>query len=628
MSRVLASAMTIVMALCFLAVGLALGGVNPELVFPGYAVLSVSAGIAVIRLIVEKDIAWINSPMHWPVFGFFAYALARYFTSPVEYDARFELLQVGACFLVYVIASIFINRPQDRNLILATLIVLAVAQSAYGIYQSVTKSDFVFWWMRPEIYHGRGSGFFIYPNHLAAFLEMVLGLVLARLVVVRREAKGVEQSFILKLLTGYAAVMIVSGIIMTFSRASWVAMLASVTILLFVGEKRIRLNWPRMVTVATVIGLMGLAFLSSDSVRRRLGAMFLPDSKGTIASLKDPTLGSRTLLWKGTLGLIKAYPVFGSGMASWRWTYQLHREPAPVFPSYPEYAHNDILNLASDYGLLGFLIVAGLFWGFGRHALAVARSDGPPDQRALASGALVSVGAILLHSWFDFTLHLPANSLALACILGMVSALDTARQPYPRRPLPRFARWSLGTILVVVAVIGMRFLTPMALGARHTDLGNRLKTELQYDWALYYYARAIEFDAKNPEPYARTGDLYRALAQWRIGPEKEAERKELAQQAIAAYDFSLELNPYQSFVWLDRGRAQQLAANDPETLRSYQRASEVDPANTHVHFLLGTYFRDHGDAVRAQEHFKKAESYHYAPPDWLKTNDVGEIPAR
>ena len=620
--------MTIVMALCFLAVSLALGGVNPELVFPAYAVLSVSAGIALIRLIVEKDITWVNSPMHWPVFAFFVYTITRYFTSPVEYDARFELLQVGACFLVYVIAAIFINRPQDRNLILATLMVLAVSQSAYGIYQSVTKSDFVFWWTRPEIYHGRGSGFFIYPNHLAASLEMVLGLVLARLVLVRREAKGVEQSFILKLLTGYAAVMIVGGIITTFSRASWAASLASVAILFFIGEKRIRLNWPRIASVATVLALMVLAFWSSDSVRRRLGGMFLPESQGNIASLKDPTLGSRTLLWKGTLGMIKTYPVFGSGVASWRWTYQRYREPAPVFPSYPEYAHNDILNLASDYGLFGFLIAAAFFAGFGRHALAVAQAGGPPEQRALASGAMVSVGAILLHSWFDFTLHLPANSLMLACIVGMVSALDTAGQRYSRMPLSRFWRWALAAILVVVATIGMWFLTPMALGARHTDLGNRLKAELQYEWALSYYGRAIEFDARNPEPYARAGDLYRTLAQWRVGPEKEAERKELGGQAVTAYDLSLELNPYQSFVWLDRGRAQQLAANDPETLNSYQRAAEVDPANTHAHFLLGTFFRDHGDPVRAQEHFKKAESFHYAPPDWLKTNEVREVPAR
>ena len=626
MSRVLASAMTIVMALCFLAVSLPLGGVNPELVFPGYAVLSVSVGIAVIRLVVEKDITWVNSPMHWPVLAFFVYTIARYFTSPVEYDARFELFQVGACFLVYAIGAIFINRPQDRNLILATLIVLAVAQSAYGIYQAVTKSDFVFWWTRPEVYHGRGSGFFIYPNHLAAALEMAMGLVLARLAIVRREAKGVEQSFILKLLTGYAAVMIVGGIISTLSRASWAASLASLTVLLFVGEKRNRLNWPRTVSVVAVIALMGLAFWSSDSVRRRFGGMFLPDGQGKVAALKDPTLGSRTLLWKGTLGLIKAHPVFGSGVASWRWTYQMHREPAPVFPSYPEYAHNDILNLASDYGLLGFSIAVVFFVGFGRHALATAWSDQSPEQRALASGAMISVGAILLHSWFDFTLHLPANSLMFAFILGMVSSLDTAGQRYPRTPLPRFWRWGLGTILVVVVVMGMWFLTPMALGARHTDLGNRLKTDLQYDWALSYYARALQFDARNPEPYARTGDLFRTLAQWRIGPEKEAERKELAGQAVAAYDLSLNLNPYQSFVWLDRGRAQQLAANDEETLKSYQRAADVDPANSHVHFLLGSYYRDHGDSLRAQEHFKKADSPHYITPDWLRTNAPGDVP--
>ena len=627
MSRVLASAMTIVMALCFLAINLALGGVNPELVFPGYAVLSVAVGIAAIRLVVEKDIVWVKSPMHWPVLVFFAYAIGRYFTSPVEYEARFELFQVGACFLVYLIGAVCFRRPQDRNLILAALIVLAVAQSAYGIYQSVTKSDLVFWWTRPEAYRGRGSGFFIYPNHLAGSLEMILGLVVARLALVRREANGVEQSVILKLLTGYATLMIIAGIITTFSRASWAASLVSLAILPFLGEKRLRLNWSPVVIVAVVIGLMGLAFWSSDSVRRRLGGMFLPESQGNVASLMDPTLGSRTLLWKGTLGLIEKHPVFGSGVASWRWIYQLHREPAPAFPSYPEYAHNDILNLASDYGLVGFLIAVAFFIGFGRHALAIARSNEAPDKRAFAVGAIVSMIAIVLHSWFDFILHLPANSLTLACVLGLVAALDDNAGRYRHVTLSRVWRWSLATALTAVAAVGMWFLTPMALGARHADLGNRLKNEFQYDLALSYYARAVDFDAKYPEPYARTGDVYRTLAQWRVGPEKETERKDLARQAVMAYDFSLLLNPYQSFVWLDRGRAQQLAANDQEALRSYLRAAEVDPANTHVHFILGLYYRDHGDPVRAQEHFKKAESNHYITPDWLKTNETEKLPA-
>lgn len=623
MSRVLAGAMTTVMALCFFAVCLPLGGVTPELAFPAYAVLSVLCGIAAARLLVEREVVWVVSPMHWPVAAFFVYTIARYFTSPVEYEARFELFQVGACFLVYCISSVFYNRPQDRNVMLVTLAVLALSQSAYGIYQAMTKSDFVFWWSRPESYRGRASGFFIYPNHLAAFLELVFGLMVARLAVVRREAEGIERAVVVKLLAGYAAFMIVVGLIMTLSRASWAALLVGLFVLLLAGERRFRLLGPRFALVLTVVGLMGLAFWSSDALRKRIAGMFLPASGEAGATLKDPTFGSRTLLWNGTIRLIGKHPVFGSGVASWRWIYQQHREPAASFTTFPEYAHNDILNLASDYGLVGLLLAVAVLIGFCRQALAVARSNEPPDKRALAVGAMVSVGAILFHSWFDFTLHLPANSLALSWILGMVAALDVSESKYRRRPLSRTGRWSVGVVVVAVAAVGLWRLTPMALGARHADLGNRLRMEFQYDLALSYYARAIYFDPRNPEPYTSTGELYRTLAQWRIGPEKEAERRNLAEQAIVAYDLSLELNPYQSFVWLQRARAQLLASNDQEALESYKSAEKVDPANTHVHFLLGTYYRDHGDPVRAQEHFKKAESHHFTTPDWLKTNEVG-----
>jgi len=64
--------------------------------------------------------------------------------------------------------------------------------------------------------------------------------------------------------------------------------------------------------------------------------------------------------------------------------FQQYKEPGPALPTRPEYAHNDFLNLASDYGLVGFLIVVSVFVGFWRHALAVSKPGRPPEEQAFA----------------------------------------------------------------------------------------------------------------------------------------------------------------------------------------------------------------------------------------------------
>ena len=96
--------------------------------------------------------------MNWPVVAFLAYAVFRYFTSPFEHKARVELFQVGLCALVFFIAANQFQRPTHRTWLIACLIVVAVFESGFVLWQFATKSDAVFEWTRPEYYRGRGSG--------------------------------------------------------------------------------------------------------------------------------------------------------------------------------------------------------------------------------------------------------------------------------------------------------------------------------------------------------------------------------------------------------------------------------------------------------------------------------------
>jgi tetratricopeptide (TPR) repeat protein len=325
-------------------------------------------------------------------------------------------------------------------------------------------------------------------------------------------------------------------------------------------------------------------------------------------------------MWKGTLEMIRDHPLVGTGPGAWQWVFQKYKDPR--LATHPEYAHNEILNLASDYGIVGLLLGAWVCIAFFRHARAAMQAAQSPEQLAFALGAFVAVSTLLIHCWFDFSLHIPVNAVLFACILGMTAAMDAPLKGMERRPAPALARYGAALAVLVVCGIGLWRHIPMTMAFRYTDLGNRLKTALQYDAALDYYDRSIELDRHNPEPYVRIGDYNRTHALWRVTADKAGERREFAKAAVETYDRALKLNPYDAFVRVNRARMLDLMNEDKEAVRGFEGAIEVDPANAYTYFVFACYYRDHGDPNRAKELFKKSADINWAFSIGLNTYDL------
>src|SRR6266850_1661612 len=149
--------MITILALFVIAAVIPLGAINPELAGPAFAMAALLAVVWAGKLMLAKETRWKYSPMHWPVAGFLAYAAFRYVGSPLEYEARIELFQVGLCGLVYFVCANQFHRPRDRTAFLVVLMILAVFESGYGIWQALSKTDAVLQWARPEGYRGRAS---------------------------------------------------------------------------------------------------------------------------------------------------------------------------------------------------------------------------------------------------------------------------------------------------------------------------------------------------------------------------------------------------------------------------------------------------------------------------------------
>ena len=105
-----------------------------------------------------------------------------------------------------------------------------------------------------------------------------------------------------------------------------------------------------------------------------------------------------------------------------------------------EQAHNDYLQVLSDGGIIGALL--GLFFVVNLFRMGFTRRDSRDEfRRGVATGAMAGCFAVLVHSFFDFTLHTPANALlflvlaALATMNGRVEDVQSRRKKRPRRRL-------------------------------------------------------------------------------------------------------------------------------------------------------------------------------------------------
>lgn len=393
-------------------------------------------------------------------------------------------------------------------------------------------------------------------------------------------------------------------------------MVAGLLLLLAWGDWRDRIHWGRIVAVGVaLVVLAGVVWKLAPT--RILTSITSADKRGNAAlGVRDWTLNSRVHLWRTAVALARESPVVGTGIGSWQWLSLKHKHVR--VPSHPDYAHNEYLNLLSDYGAIGFVLMLWVFVGFFRQVRRLHDERVPSDERSFAVGAAVGVAAVLVHALFDFNFHIPGLAFMLAIVMGGATAMEDPGGKFPRVPMAKWAQYSLGAgLLAVCALLGWQF-SKVALAARYTRQGNDAKHDyFHIDPAIpmRLYRRAIEADPRAPMAHWKAGDVRRQQAQWRLGADKKSERAELARQAAVLYATALRLNPYLTDVHLRAAAADELAGNDAGALEKYRRAVELEPNSSINHEKLGRFYRDRDRLEEALRHFQTAQSLqHHSNP--------------
>jgi O-antigen ligase len=268
---------------------------------------------------------------------------------------------------------------------------------------------------------GRIRGTFANPNHLAAYLEILLALAFAAIwteSMTNREraadavtkSESFEKRFPAMAFRVLLWSAIAAGIVLTQSRAGIVA--AALTTLVLFGAalgRRGSMARRRVARTAATALLAGTLLAVVASGVGRFSRFLLTDPR---------ELGSttRATLWEISLQAWREFPIVGSGLGAFPEAFA--RVAPRDLPGPVEQAHNDFLQLAVTGGgvgaAAGVVLFGSLFFLMGR-AFARQRHREESAYVLAGFGALLSLA---LHGLVEFNMSIPIIPATLACVLG------------------------------------------------------------------------------------------------------------------------------------------------------------------------------------------------------------------
>jgi O-antigen ligase len=358
------------------------------------------------------------------------------------YSTRFILIQVAALLVYFSAVLVFTDTPKRLRLLVRTITVFGFFLAIFGLTQSFTSPDKVYW-IR-EMPQAQAFGPFINRHHFAGYMELALALPLGLVFTGSIER---EKKFIYLFAAGLMAV----ALIMTNSRGGLISLFAELLFLVATmglrrrhkhKEREPEEHTPRVKSAAAKTGLaLAMVVALFGSVVLLGGEEALTRMVGSV-NTDDPTTG-RAHFWSVTVDIIKNHPLVGTGLGAFGVVYTGYDSRNGMYRL--EQAHNDYLQVLSDGGIVG--AVLGLFFVVGLFRMGFARRESRDDfRRGVATGALAGCFAVLIHSFFDFTLHTPANALlflvlaALATMNGRVEDVQSRRKKRQRQSSEAMAR--------------------------------------------------------------------------------------------------------------------------------------------------------------------------------------------
>ena len=330
--------------------------------------------------------------------------------------------------------------------IFVTVVIVGAAYAIYGMFLSAIGSGQtkILEGLAPP-YKADVTGGFISKNNFATFDGIALAASLALLsdtargtVIAGRGFRQLAVSLV-QLVLGRGVFLIIASavlfvaLLLSNSRGGLLSTLGGLLVLFLLGivlaARRGTARWAILASAITLGSMATLFSLNGDSMQTRFDQL---------VETRNEDL--RPQLWSAAIHAIDDYPLLGSGLGTFRDSYNLYADR--FVPYVVDRAHDDYLELALG---LGVPMAAACVGALGWLTWMCARGALRRRRRRLYALAAVSAAAIVaLHSLVDFSLQIPAVAILFAVVMGVglgqseghserIMAEGVTARPQPRR---------------------------------------------------------------------------------------------------------------------------------------------------------------------------------------------------
>ena len=310
----------------------------------------------------------------------------------------------------FVVSSNYVRRSKQLKRYFWIIFIIALLESFIGISQYIAGGM-----------QNAATGTYVNPNHFGGLLIMVIPVSLCYVLYLGHAKMGIgslvqivlNSKFSNQLLIFLATCLMGIALIMSQSRGAIFSSVASICLLytLYSWRKKTRFGLFFIGSFVTVIIIYSI-WIGIDPVIEKF-------------SETSAELPSRTSIWKDTLVMIKDFPVLGTGLGTYSLSFTLYKDQA-FWPKVIQHAHNDYLQFIAETGLIGFALIIWGMIAFYRQVLGQVLTfniKADPFRYYILIGSISGISGLLIHSFTDFNLQIPANAYYFTFLLAISTSM-------------------------------------------------------------------------------------------------------------------------------------------------------------------------------------------------------------
>lgn len=641
----------------FVVVPLAFTSVNDELfefnkMLVVYAIAILMAACWSSLCILEKKFLWKKTPFDLPIAIFVgSQILSTVFsinihTSLFGYYSRFNggLFSVLSYVFLFYMFVLFVEKKHLRPHIVA-LLTGGVLSALYALPEHFGHSpscllftgqfDVTCWVQDVKT---RVFGTFGQPNWLAAYLGMLLPLAIVNTKTVTTKIDLLEEQSADKWISSMVRILVMGlfcvVLLFTGSRSGMIAMGTGFVLLVGVyvaflylshkhhpGTQYAKIVERYLLILAVTLSVFALSIsLFPNPIREKIVGLIptqtIQESSSTapvpITGTQLENGGSesgaiRAVVWRGAFRVWQRYPIFGSGVETFAYSYYGDRLKEHNLLSEWDFlynkAHNEFLNYLSTTGIVGlasYLLMLGYFILYPLYIASAPffrqdKKKEPSEVRIHESFLLVSLSSgiaiVTISNFFGFsTVMVSALLFLYAAFITILSQSSTVSVQSNKQPTTssQYLALAIVFIFLFLPLLGVR---QMWVADTKYATAKQLANVGQYINSMQYIKQAVELQPDEPTFHDEYSSTLASLAVLFAKQADATRASEFAVEAIKESDTTLLQNGVHLNFWKTRVRIfLTLAQLDPQFYRKAHeallRAHELSPTDPKLVYYL------------------------------------------